>query len=74
MHNNRFQTPLIADEPIEVVLPNYLRTCTDVICVAVLVLVIAAFAVLMVYGLIAGDPNSVIAIYNSNQVRCNTVP
>ena len=72
--NNRFQAPLISNEPIEVIMPNYLRSCTDVVCIAMLVIVIGGFAGLMTYGLIVGDPLAVIAIYNSDGARCNTNP
>ena len=52
-------------------MPNYLRSCTDVICAGVLVLIIGAFVGLLIYGLVAGSPLSVISIYNGSQVRCD---
>jgi len=52
-------------------MPNYLRSCTDVVCLFILVLIVGAFVGLMIYAFIAGEALSVIAIYNSNQVRCN---
>ena len=55
-------------------MPNYLRSCTDIFCLFILVLIIGGFVGLMIYAFIAGDALSVIAIYNSNQVRCNTDP
>ena len=55
-------------------MPNYLRSCTDVVCIGMLVIVVGGFAGLLAYGLIVGDPLAVIAVYNSDGVRCNTNP
>lgn len=55
-------------------MPNYLRSCTDIFCLFILVLIVGGFVGLMIYAFIAGDALSVIAIYNPNQVRCNTDP
>ena len=52
-------------------MPNYLRSCTDIFCLVMLVLIVGGFVGLMIYAFIAGDALSVIAIYNSNQIRCN---
>jgi hypothetical protein len=67
----RFQAPLITQEPVEIIMPNYLRSCTDVVCLGVLVLVIGGFVGLLIYGLVAGSPLSVISIYNGDRVRCD---
>ena len=52
-------------------MPNYLRTCTDVICIAMLLLILVGFAGLMIYGLVKGDAPAVVSLYNADQVRCN---
>lgn len=55
-------------------MPNYLRSCTDVLCIVALVIVLGGFVGLMIYGLVDGDPLAVIALYNSDGIRCNTNP
>jgi hypothetical protein len=55
-------------------MPNYLRSCTDTLCLVLLALALAAYVGLLAYGLIVGDPLAVIAIHNSDGVRCNTNP
>lgn len=68
---NRFAAPLITEEPVDVVVPNELRNCTDVICAIFLVIFVGAFAVLLAYGGVKGTPTAMIALYNSDGVRCN---
>jgi len=52
-------------------MPNYLRSCTDVVCLGMLVLIIGGFIGLLIYGLVAGSPLSVISIHNGDGVRCD---
>ena len=67
---NKFVAPLITEEPVDIIMPNELRSCTDIICAILLTIFIGGFVGLLVYGIVKGEPGSVVAIYNSSGVKC----
>lgn len=66
--------PLITEEPLDIITPNSLRSCTDVICAVLLFIFIGGFIGLLIYGIVSGSASSVISVYNSDGVRCSTDP
>ena len=65
---------LIIEEPDGIMVPNQLRSCTDVLCAILLFLFIGAFVGLLIYGIITGDFSEIVSVHNSDGVRCDQNP
>jgi hypothetical protein len=63
---------LIVQDTEPVVLPDSMRSCTDVVCAVLIALFFCAFVGLMVYGAVEGNYLAAVSIHNVNQVQCNT--
>ena len=68
--NNKFQAPLLANEP-EIIVKNINRGCTDLICLIIFIIFSFAFIGFMEYGLVDGDARRVFSVYNADGTRCS---
>lgn len=69
--HGKFAQPLIGDSTGDTIVPNELRSCTDIVCAILIFLCIGGFTGLLIYGIIVGNLLSVISIYNGAGVQCN---
>jgi hypothetical protein len=70
-NSNKFGEQLLAGEH-DIVVQNRLRSCTDILCLALFILFAGAFVGLLIYALVSGNPNKVFNVYNADQKQCYT--
>lgn len=69
--NQKFAEPLLVGDH-DIIVQNNNRSCTDILCLILFILLTGAFIGLLSYGLISGTPKKVFYVYNSNETQCYT--